>query len=79
MTKTKIVTTANHVIQRSLIQTVSAGGVVNGYRKKVKVMKTNVCLTCIYYEKCGKPERPMKCMGYKELPQKGEGDGTDKK
>ena len=42
-------------------------------------MKDNVCITCEHYESCGQPDRPMKCMGYKELPQKGEGDGTDKK
>ena len=26
----------------------------------------NVCKSCEYYESCGKPERYMKCMGYKE-------------
>lgn len=29
-------------------------------------MKENVCVDCKYYESCGKPERYMKCMGYKE-------------
>ena len=29
-------------------------------------MKENVCITCEYYEKCNKPEREIKCMGYKE-------------
>ena len=29
-------------------------------------MKENVCVTCEYYEKCNKPEREIKCMGYKE-------------
>lgn len=27
-------------------------------------MKENVCVDCKYYERCGKPERYMKCMGY---------------
>ena len=35
-------------------------------------MKDNVCVYCEYYEKCGKPERPVKCMGYKENEQEGE-------
>lgn len=29
-------------------------------------MKENVCVNCKYYESCGKPERYIKCMGYKE-------------
>ena len=29
-------------------------------------MKENVCVDCKYYESCGKPERYIKCMGYKE-------------
>lgn len=29
----------------------------------------NVCKSCEYYESCGKPERYMKCMGYKEQQQ----------
>lgn len=29
----------------------------------------NVCKSCEYYESCGKPERYMKCMGYKERQQ----------
>ena len=29
-------------------------------------MKENVCVDCKYYERCGKPERYMKCMGYEE-------------
>lgn len=32
-------------------------------------MKDNVCVDCKYYESCGKPERYMKCMGYKERQQ----------
>ena len=32
-------------------------------------MKENVCVDCKYYERCGKPERYMKCMGYKERQQ----------
>lgn len=28
--------------------------------------KENVCKSCEYYENCGKPERYIKCMGYKE-------------
>lgn len=29
----------------------------------------NVCKSCEYYENCGKPERYIKCMGYKERQQ----------
>lgn len=29
----------------------------------------NVCKSCEYYESCGKTERYMKCMGYKERKQ----------
>lgn len=29
-------------------------------------MNRNECLNCKYYDKCGKPSRPIKCMGYKE-------------
>ena len=29
-------------------------------------MKENVCIDCLYYERCGKPERNMKCLGYKK-------------
>ena len=32
-------------------------------------MKENVCADCKYYESCGKPERYIKCMGYKERQQ----------
>ncbi len=28
-------------------------------------MTENVCITCQYYESCNRPERFMKCMGYK--------------
>ncbi len=31
--------------------------------------KENVCKSCEYYENCGKPERYIKCMGYKERQQ----------
>ncbi len=27
-------------------------------------MNGNKCINCRYYEKCGKPSRPIKCMGY---------------
>ena len=27
-------------------------------------MNRNECINCKYYEKCGKPSRPIKCMGY---------------
>lgn len=27
-------------------------------------MNRNECQNCKYYEKCGKPSRPVKCMGY---------------
>lgn len=33
-------------------------------------MKENVCVDCKYYERCGKPERYMKCMGYEERQQR---------
>ena len=32
----------------------------------------NVCVTCQYYESCNRPERFMKCMGYKEKQERGE-------
>ena len=35
-------------------------------------MKENVCVDCKYYERCGKPERYMKCMGYEERQQAAE-------
>lgn len=28
-------------------------------------MTENVCETCFYYEKCKKPKRTIKCLGYK--------------
>lgn len=27
-------------------------------------MNRNECQNCKYYEKCGKPSRPIKCVGY---------------
>lgn len=33
-------------------------------------MKENVCVDCKYYESCGKPERYIKRMGYKEKERK---------
>lgn len=42
-------------------------------------MNENVCVTCQYYEKCNRPERFMKCMGYKSKQKSeeriGEKDG----
>ena len=37
-------------------------------------MNRNECINCKYYDKCGRPSRPVKCMGYEEpedmsLPQ----------
>lgn len=29
-------------------------------------MNRNECINCRYYEKCGKPSRPIKCMGYEK-------------
>mgnify|MGYP000103787389 CR=1 FL=1 len=29
-------------------------------------MNKNECINCKYYDKCGRPSRPIKCMGYKE-------------
>ena len=40
-------------------------------------MKENVCADCKYYERCGKPERYMKCMGYEERQQAAEKNETD--
>ena len=37
----------------------------------------NVCVDCKYYERCGKPERYMKCMGYEERQQAAEETETD--
>lgn len=34
-----------------------------------EMTQENVCKSCEYYESCGKPERYMKCMGYKERRQ----------
>lgn len=34
-------------------------------------MTENVCVTCQYYESCNRPERFMKCMGYKEKQERG--------
>lgn len=34
-------------------------------------MTENVCVTCQYYESCNRPERFMKCMGYKRELQVG--------
>ena len=31
-----------------------------------EMTQENVCKSCEYYESCGKPERYIKCMGYKE-------------
>ena len=42
-------------------------------------MKENVCITCEYYEKCNKPEREIKCMGYKEKEKDDEQNGKDYK
>jgi hypothetical protein len=33
------------------------------------ITKAYVCKSCEYYESCGKPERYIKCMGYKERQQ----------
>ena len=35
-------------------------------------MTENVCVTCQYYESCNRPERFMKCMGYKRELQTGD-------
>lgn len=34
-----------------------------------EMTQENICKSCEYYESCGKPERYMKCMGYKERQQ----------
>ena len=33
-------------------------------KKRNNKMNRNECVNCKYYEKCGKPSRPVKCMGY---------------
>lgn len=33
------------------------------------VLQIMIDFSCEYYESCGKPERYMKCMGYKERQQ----------
>ena len=38
-----------------------------GVKKEV-----HVCPVCEYYEKCNKPEREIKCMGYKEKEKENE-------
>jgi hypothetical protein len=40
--------------------------------RKVFRMTENVCVTCQYYESCNRPERFMKCMGYKRKLQVGD-------
>ncbi len=27
-------------------------------------MEKNECINCQHYEDCGRPDRPLKCMGY---------------
>ena len=46
-----------------------AAGVCRVHITEEAQMKENVCVDCKYYESCGKPERYMKCMGYKERQQ----------
>lgn len=47
--------------------------VLNGERfdfsDLIRTPMKDVCKSCEYYESCGKPERYMKCMGYKERQQ----------
>lgn len=43
-----------------------AAGVRRVHITEETQMKENVCVDCKYYESCGKPERYIKCMGYKE-------------
>lgn len=42
-----------------------------------EMTQENVCKSCEYYERCGKPERYMKCMGYEERQQAAEETETD--
>lgn len=46
-----------------------AAGVRRVHITEEAQMKENVCVDCKYYESCGKPERYIKCMGYKERQQ----------
>ena len=41
----------------------SSGAAVQNKRGR-NTMNRNECINCKYYEKCGKPSRPIKCMGY---------------
>lgn len=34
-----------------------------------EMTQENICKSCEYYESCEKPERYIKCMGYKERQQ----------
>lgn len=36
-------------------------------------MNRNECINCRYYEKCGRPSRQVKCMGYEKGDDR---DGT---
>lgn len=43
-------------------------------KEAATLSKQNVCKGCQFYEDCGKPDRPMKCMGY--CKKEGVNDGT---
>ena len=43
----------------------SSGAAVQNKRGR-NTMNRNECLNCKYYEKCGRPSRPVKCMGYEK-------------
>lgn len=32
----------------------------------------NACADCWYYDECGRPERPIKCMGYEKQEERKE-------
>lgn len=34
------------------------------------ILEKNECINCQHYEDCGRPERPVKCMGYEEKCEK---------
>ena len=43
----------------------SSGAAVQNKRGR-NAMDRNECLNCKYYDKCGRPSRPVKCMGYEK-------------
>ncbi len=38
----------------------------------------NACIDCRHYEKCGRPERTIKCMGYEQKEREEHGQKKDR-